>query len=385
MRFPSWRRTTFWVLGLSLLAFAAQQFLFAPVHVVAHTVGDGEVVAEVMGTGTLEARVTTTIGSRIQERLVDVLVDQGDLVEAGQLLARLDDTESRQLVAIAGATLAAAKQTEERVRADLARAEAMLALARLDQKQKAELSLANVVSQLDADKANEGLRAAEADLRRANAAIAEVAQQILVAQENLILRREQVAFTELRSPYAGLVIRRDRDPGDILVPGASVLQLVSLGELWIRAWVDETAMSELAVDQPARIGFRAEPARTRPGKVARLAREMDRETREGVVDVRVLELPPNWAIGQRAEVRIEVGRRDRVLRLPPAFVAWREGRPGVFRAVAGRAQWCEIGLGLRGLEHVEIARGLAAGDQVVRAPNGQPAALAEGQRLHIAP
>lgn len=77
--------------------------------------------AEVMGTGTLEARVKTTLSPRIQERLAEVLVDQGDAITNGQLLARLDDGEQRQQVAVAEATVVAARATVERVRADQAR------------------------------------------------------------------------------------------------------------------------------------------------------------------------------------------------------------------------------------------------------------------------
>ena len=104
----------------------------APESVIAHPVARGTIVGEVMGTGTLEARVKTTMSARIQERLAQVLVDQGDRVKAGQLLARLDDAETRQQVAVALATLDAAHRTAERVGADLARSEAVLALARLD-------------------------------------------------------------------------------------------------------------------------------------------------------------------------------------------------------------------------------------------------------------
>ena len=99
----------------------------------------GEVRGEVMGTGTLEARVKTTISPRIQERLAEVLVDQGDIVKSGQLIARLDDAETKQQVAIAEATLAAARATVERVRSDEARAQAVLKQTQLDYRRSTEL------------------------------------------------------------------------------------------------------------------------------------------------------------------------------------------------------------------------------------------------------
>ncbi|MEQ1851852.1 MAG: biotin/lipoyl-binding protein, partial [Chthoniobacteraceae bacterium] len=120
MKRPSIRSLLTWLIVAAVVALAVYKLKFAPVPAVAHTVARGELVAEVMGTGTLEARVKTTVSARIQERLAEVLVDQGDSVKAGQLLARLDDAESKQQVAIAEATLAAAKKTAERVRADLA-------------------------------------------------------------------------------------------------------------------------------------------------------------------------------------------------------------------------------------------------------------------------
>jgi len=349
----------------------------------AHTVATGEVVGEVMGTGTLEARVKTTISARIQDRLDEVLVDQGATVKAGQLLARLDDAESSQQVAIAEATLASAKQSAERVRADLARSEAVLALARLDHTRQTALVASRAVAQADADKTAEGLRVAEADLKRSNAAIAEAEGQITVAEKNLLYRKEQLAFTEIRSPYDGLIIRRDRDAGDVLVPGASLMQIVSLDELWVSAWVDETAMPALGADQPARIVFRSEPGRSYPGKVSRLGREMDRETREFLVDVRATELPKNWTIGQRAEVFIETARKADSVMLPLSYLGWKAGQAGVFVNASGKAQWREVTPGLRGKDYVAITNGLSAGEQVLRAPEGQKAAITDGQRIKL--
>lgn len=374
------------VLSGALLVLLAGLVLYwqklAPELVSAHTLAQGPVVAEVMGTGTLEARIKTTVGARIQERLIQVLADQGDQVKAGQLLARLDDAESRQQVAVANATFEAARRTAERVGADLARSEAVLALARIDYQRKKELLTTKSASQADVDKAAEGLHIAEADLKRSHAAIAEAESQVVMAEKSLLYRKEQVAFTEIRAPYDGLVIRRDRDPGEVLVPGASLMQMVSLDELWVSAWIDETAIPSLAAGQPARILFRSEPNQPYPGTVARLGKEADRETREFLVDVRVEQWPANWTIGQRAEVFIETGRAPDALVLPQGFLVWQAGQPGAWVAEGGRAQWRELSLGLRGAQDVAVVQGLAAGEQVIRPRPGRPA-LTQGQRIAL--
>ena len=383
MKRPSVRNFLTWLIVAAVAGFAVYKLKFAPLPVIAHTVARGEIIAEVMGTGTLEARVKTTVSARIQERLLEVLVDQGDTVKAGQLLARLDDAESKQQVAIAEATLAAAKQTAERVQADLARSEAVLTQARLAHDRLTALASAKAVSQSDADKSAEALLVAEADLKRSNAAIAESASQIVVAEKSLLFRQKQLAFTEIHAPYDGLIIRRDRDAGEMLVPGASLMQIVSLDELWVSAWVDETAMPDLRAEQPARIAFRSEPTRSYPGKVSRLGRETDRETREFLVDVRVTELPEIWTIGQRAEVYIETGRQPDTVVLPAAFVVWKDGHAGVFVNAGGKAKWREITPGLRGADQLSVTKGLSAGDQVLRLPESQKTPLADGQRIQL--
>ena len=126
MKHFSFRKLLPWLAVAVVVALVVYRLNFRPTPVAAHTIITGEVHGEVMGTGTLEARVKTTISPRIQERLAEVFVDQGDGVKAGQLLARLDDAELKQQVAIAEADLASARATVERVRADEARASSRL-------------------------------------------------------------------------------------------------------------------------------------------------------------------------------------------------------------------------------------------------------------------
>jgi RND family efflux transporter, MFP subunit len=377
------RRSAQFLLLVLVVGLVVYRVKFSPMPVTAHTIATGEARGEVMGTGTLEARIKTTISPRIQERLAEVLVDQGDPVKSGQLLARLDDAETKQQVAIAEATLAAARATVERVRSDEARTQAVLQQAQLDHRRSTELLAGKIAAQADFDKTAEALHVAEADLKRAQSAIVEAESQVFTAEKTLLYQKEHLAFTEMRSPYDGLITRRDRDPGGIVVPGASILQLVATNEIWVSAWVDETAMTGLKAGQPARVVFRSEPAKSYAGEVARVGREADRETREFVVDVRVKELPENWTIGQRAEVFIETGHKSGVLLMPSQFIRWRENKPGVFVNDRGQARWRGVTLGLRGLQNVEVTQGLSAGEQIVRPVEGQKQLLTDGQRITV--
>ena len=87
-------------------------------------------------------------------------------------------------------------------------------------------------------------------------------------------------------PFDGLITRRDRDLGDIVVPGACIFQLISTEDIWVSAWVDESFRAVLQPGQKARIVFRSEPGKDYAGSVIRISREVDRETREFLVDVR---------------------------------------------------------------------------------------------------
>ena len=374
------RKSAKWAVLVAVVAFVVYRVKFAPTPVLVHEVKSGPIVAEVMGTGTLEARVKTTISPRIQERLAEVLVDQNDAVKTGQLLARLDDGELKMQVEVAEAAWVAARASLQRVKTDEDRALAVDKQARLNHQRVSDLMATKVSSQDELDKAVETLQVAAADVKRSQAAIAEAESQVVTAEKNLAYQKERLTYTQILSPYDGLVVRRDRDPGGVVVPGGSLLQLISTNEIWVSAWVDETAMTDLVTGQPARVVFRSEPGMNYPGEVARLGRETDRETREFLVDVRVKELPRNWTVGQRAEVFIETGRKSGALVIPQRFVQWREGKPGVFVNQHGKVRRRAVTLGLRGRETVEITQGVSAGEQVVK-PGEPKQELTEGQRI----
>ncbi|MGC8640703.1 MAG: efflux RND transporter periplasmic adaptor subunit [Isosphaeraceae bacterium] len=388
---PKQRRRGIWKfrfkqIGQALLAAAAigafvYWMRFAPVPVEVSPVERGEIVAEVMGTGTLEARVKVTVSSKITGRLTTITVDQGDHVKVGQVLARLDDSDFTRQVETEEATVSARNASIERLRAEVAHAQAVLDLATSNYQRASSLMARKAISVEEFDKYREEMAIARSGLAQSQAGLIEGHGQLRAATKNREYHRARLADTVITAPFDGLVLRRDRDPGDILVPGSSLLLVASTAEIWVSAWVDETEMARLAPGRTARIVFRSEPDHTYPGTVARLGREVDRETREFVVDVHVDQLPDNWAVGQRADVFIEIARKTGVLRIPAAQVAQREGKPGVFVARDGRAWWRPLELGLRGIDSVEVNAGLNEGDSIIVPPGREPLNLRDGQRV----
>lgn len=370
-----------WIL-IAILVMAGFYWLrIRPIPVEGYQVAQGEIVAEVMGTGTLEAKVQTIVSTKIPGRILEMRVDQGDQVRAGQPLLQLDDSEVRQQVEIARSALDAAKATVERMQADAVRSQAILEQSRIEYRRRESLFASKSIAANEIDKRKEELKVAEADLEKTKAAVVESRKNLVVAQNTVDYQLARLGDTLIAAPFDGLIIRRDRDPGDVVVPGTSIFLLISTQSLWVRAWVDETEMQRVTEGQAARVVFRAEPETSYIGKVVRLGRETDRETREFLVDVEIERLPRNWSVGQRADVFIETAHKVGVTIVPSQLILRNQGEIGVMANREGRSVWQPIKTGLRGQTQVEIVAGLSPGDIVVY--NQGPDLVPEGRRLEI--
>ena len=375
---------TAWKLGLVLaVAGGAVYYLrFRPVPVKAFVVKSGTVQSEVMGTGTLDARTKITVSSKITGRIATLGADQNDPVSKDKLLAALDDSDLRQQVEMAAATLDATKASLVRAETDITRAQAVLTMAKLHYDRASQLLPNQAISAEEVERAKEALDVAQAGLATSKAAKVEVEHQVVTAERTLKYQQARLAEAKILCPLDdGLVTFRYCEVGDIVVPGTAIMDVVGLKEMWVSAWVDESASGALAAGQPVRVVFRSEPEKSYSGEIARLAKQTDRETREFLVDVRVKELPRNWSVGQRAEVYIQTGAKASALSIPQRLLLWQDGKPGVFVDDGGKARYQEVGLGLKGRETVEVVRGLTLGQAVITAADGDGSKLTGGRAI----
>ena len=357
--------------------------MFAPVDVRSHEVRSGEVVAEVMGTGTVATHVKVTISANITGLLSEVLFDQGDQVKAGQVVAHLDDRDLMRQVKVEEATVSARKATVDRLLADRNSAKSILELSTKNHERARKLLATSVIHQEEYDIKFDAFTTAKAGMERAEAALVEGQKLLIAAEETLEYQKARLAYTVITAPFDGLIVRRDRDPGDVVVPGTSIVYLVSLKEVWIGAWVDETMQARLKPGQQARVVFRSEPTVEYRGTVVRIGRETDPETREFLVDVQPEKLPEQWSVGQRAEVYIETQRKSQATLVPSSFLVKRGEQTGVFAAVGGLAQWRPLTLGLEGRETVEVQSGLTPGEIVVAPADPKAGVLADGRSVRL--
>ncbi|WP_333671155.1 HlyD family efflux transporter periplasmic adaptor subunit [Elioraea tepidiphila] len=303
--------------------YATQRPLAVPVAAVMR-----DVPIRVFGLGTIEAQVLSRVGFEVPGTLVEVLVDHGDEVAEGTVLARLNPASQQARVAKAEAAVLSAEAAAQRAEAQRARAEALLAQRQATAARRRELAARGSGSIEAAEQAETEVAVAAADLavNRADAAVAAAA--LADAKATLLVERTALAKHTLTAPYDAVVIARAREPGTALNPGEAVFTLVARGSLWALAHVDEGRAGDLALGQPATVTMRSRPGAPIAGEVVRIGLESDRVTEERRVYVRCRQCPETVYLGEQAEVVIETGRLAAARLVPEAAVHGFDGAAG---------------------------------------------------------
>jgi len=362
------RRSLWIVIVLGAALLLAWFRLWAPVRVQVARVDRGLVVQEAFGRGTIESQREAAVGFDLVGRLSEVLVDEGARVTLGQELARLETNQAQADFRSAQTGIAAARAQLRRLAAEEERARAMLATAEREATRTQALVASGAVPGQQRDEANDRLRLARADLDRVLAQRSEATRGIDVAAGGAEQRRATMVRATLLAPFDGLVTRRLREPGDTVSVGSTVLRLVDTTQVYVSAAIDETVLPLLATDQRSTILF---PGASVPvaGRVTRIAWEADRQTHELIVDVTPEAIDRRVAIGQRADVRIELARRESTLRVPLRMIHHDERGAFVYVDRQGSIALVRPRFGLTGQDAVEVLEGVSDGDTLLAAPS----------------
>lgn len=353
------------LIGLPLAALAGGVWWGtrpAPVEVRLATVARGPVEATVANTraGTVKACRRARLSLQSGGRVAELRVKEGDRVQQGDLLLRLEAEDRDALVAQAHAQVTAAGRRVQQAcrtadfdRRDLARSQS-LAADRLISAQALDAVRTRAASSADA------CAAARAELK--------------VAQASDRLADTQLAQSELRAPFAGIVAEVNGEVGEFATPSPPgvatppAVDLIDDSCLYVTAPVDEVDAARLAIGQRARISLDAYRGRFFTGRVTRLAPyvlDLEKQARTVDVDVTFDAVPRDVRLlaGQSADIEV-VLEEATLLRLPTEAV--QEGnRVLVYDPASGTLATRQFTPGLGNWTWTGIRDGLAPGEQVV--------------------
>jgi HlyD family secretion protein len=241
--------------------------------------------------GNIEAH-ESVVSFKVQGRIVELPVQEGQYVKQGDPLARLDDDDYRQQVSVDEATVGtreaelelalagsriqeiqAAKQTLIDAQADLElkRAEFRRRQALLSEQGVSREDLENARTQLKRAQATykrvkhthdqivEGTRKEELAVRRAN---------LQLAREHLQMSRVKLSYTVLAAPISGVVLVRQAELGEVVSPGTPVVTIADIDRLWMRGYINETELGRVRWGQSATVHTDTYPDKVYQGRVS---------------------------------------------------------------------------------------------------------------------
>ncbi len=345
---------------------ATSQGPLAPVKVTLAKVEQGSLIASTFGIGTIEARRSYALGPTLASRVARVLVDQGDVVKSGQLLAELDPVDldarvtSGQLAAERAASAvraAEAQLAETRSRAQLAAASA---------RRSTELQAQGFVSREAADAKGHEANAAKAAVDAATAQLAAAQRDRERALSDVAGVGKLRAQARLVSPVDGVVSARLVEPGTTIVAGQAVVQVIDPATLWVKARIDQGQAGGVRAGQPAEIVLRSDATRVHRGEVQRIDWVSDAVTEERIVNVGFAARPPGISVGELVEVTIRTAELADVRSVPAAALKRLERQDGVWQHADGRVAFRPVRVGITTLDgRSQILDGPAVGDDVV--------------------
>jgi HlyD family secretion protein len=295
-----------------------------------------------------------------------VLVDQGEVVKAGQLLAEMEPVDLDARLSAGAAAAAGATKRVTSAEAALAEATSRAQLAKSSADRFADLRKKNFVSQEAADAKSHEAAAAQAARQAAAAALAAAKDDVRRAQSEVAGAGQNRANLRLASPVDGIVTARLAEPGSTVVAGQAVVQVIDPGSLWLRMRIDQGRSQGLANGLPAEISLRSRPGEKLMGRVERVDWVGDAVTEERIANVVFDDRPAGLAIGELAEVTLRLPAIENALAIPAAALQRQGGRSGVWQPVEGRARFAPVTAGLMSADGwVEVRVGLTAGAAVI--------------------
>ncbi len=316
-----------------------------PVTVEAAVVGKIQSAVRVTGLVEPAPGADLIVSAPAPARIVEISKAEGDAVRRGELLVRFE------IPSLAAETASNRAQIDG-------------ATARLQNTRSAHARAKDLFER--------GVGARK-DVEDAERELADAAAALAAAKANLTASSMLESRSVVRATFNGLVVKRSNNPGDLVEPGSAdpVLRVIDPNRLEVGAAVPFADVPHVAMGAAARVRV-TDSSEPEPARVVSRAAAVDPST--GAAPVRVhFDRPTRLALGTPVQVEIDTEAHENAIVVPAAAIVREDDESVVFVATDNKAQRRVIELGLADGEHVEVVKGLKAGERVItRGQNGLP-------------
>ena len=336
------------------------------------------------GSGYVTARRAATVSSKVTGKVLEVLTEEGKIVEEGQILARLDGANVAASLRLAEAQLESAHRGVEEIQANLAFAEKEFA-------RYSGLIKTNAASQSDLNRAEAEARALAARLHKHTA-------DITVAERQVAEWQQQLDDTVIRAPFGGVVTSKNAQPGEMISPMSvggftrtGICTIVDMTSLEIEVDVNESFINRVQPGQPVQATLDSYPDAVFAAKVIAIIPTADRQKATVKVRVGFEKLDPRILPDMAVKVAFqsapsaepaEAASPARTLIVPKEAVQDDGGRSIVWIVNNGRAERRAVTVGQTTGEETTLTAGVSGGETVVLRSS---APLRDGQKVKATP
>ena len=350
----------------------------------------GDLAKSVVATGKVTPIIKVEVKSKASGIVKKLLVDYGDHVSKGQLLAQLDKVEIQAQVEQSRAALEAAQANFKSTQADFERAKVDaegpdVPLLKRAYDRATGMAKDGVVSASALDDAEKNYEmslnkqnVSKAQVTVLKAKIAQAEAQVAEDQANLKQLEEQLSYTDIVSPIDGIVLSRDVQMGDavssILVLGSSATLVMTLGdtsEVYVKGKVDESDIGKVYLGQPARIKVESFKDKTFTGKVTKISPMGVEKDNVTTFEVRVSIQNPGGELKAEmtANAEIILEEHKNVLQIPEGAIIYDKDKKASVEIPDPKGKEGKdkvaVNIGISNGAKTEVLSGLKEGDQVV--------------------
>jgi RND family efflux transporter MFP subunit len=333
-------------------------------------VGHAPTLTELDLPGNIEAITEAPILSRADGYLQRRLVDIGDRVQAGQLVAEIAAPELDEQVRQLKAALQQAHDALDQAQANLTQGKANMELARITAERWSKVAAQGGVSKQENDQYQAQYQAQIAGVQSLDKAVAAQRSNVAQAEANVAHMDEVQGYRLVKAPFAGVITLRNVDVGALVSAGNTLLfRIAQTGTLRTYVNVPQTNASAVKTGEAARLKVSNLPGREFTGTVARTANSLDPTSRTMLVEVQVPNADGALLPGMYAQVQLEDARRYAPLVVPgDALQVGADGTKIALLRPDNTVHFQLIEVGRDYGDKLEVLSGLSEGDTIIPKP-----------------